>query len=320
MPRLFRTNSSFVILFLTPGLCKSVCNMISENESTKAQSAFANLSALSEQNFSANFSIMRSIFCASPGSRKHARKVRRAQSSSMPLKCMLSMMAFKTLMLSGLFSPRKSPSAVLSTPMSMFLKKSAMATGSSFRKPCLLRCSRPRLGFMLNLLMPNCSSFFRCFSSDAVPAGAGGALLVAATESLFSPSSSSVSSVCTDGSIVLVLRDGSGAGTSSSTGSFLSASGWSSASFCVHSTTELTSFTSAWRASMRRSRSCCALMMLECSGAVYLPCAILDRMSMMRSKMFFSSTSQSKFKKISTADDASEQSLKKACSERYLCS
>mmetsp|Transcript_24347 Transcript_24347/g.73119 ORF Transcript_24347/g.73119 Transcript_24347/m.73119 type:complete len:548 (-) Transcript_24347:1121-2764(-) len=106
MPRLLLTNWSLVILFLTPGLCRSVCNMISANDRTKAQSAFANVSGLSWQYFSANFSIMRSIFCASPGSLKIDKKRRRESSSSSLLKSWLSTSAHKMALLNGLSSPR----------------------------------------------------------------------------------------------------------------------------------------------------------------------------------------------------------------------
>mmetsp|Transcript_65237 Transcript_65237/g.170881 ORF Transcript_65237/g.170881 Transcript_65237/m.170881 type:complete len:321 (+) Transcript_65237:1005-1967(+) len=320
MPRFVLTNWSLDILLLTLGLCWSVWSMMSENASTKAVSELENLPGLSRQYFCANSSIMRSIFCASPGSLKILRNCRSASSSSITPNSRLSMRAFKTLVLSGLFSPRKSPSEVLSIPTSMFLKNSAMAMGSSVRKPYRLRCSMPRLGFMLNLLMPIASSRFRCFSSMAVAPCAGSGEAWPTVESVFSPSSSSVSSVfATSAAAAPICRDRAGSSAWSSEG-FAGVRVWSSPSRCDHSTTELTSFTSACRASMRISRSCCGLMRATCSLAVYLPCAILDRQSMMRSKMFFSSTSQSKFKKSSTAEGASEQSLKKACSERYLCS
>mmetsp|Transcript_66446 Transcript_66446/g.188535 ORF Transcript_66446/g.188535 Transcript_66446/m.188535 type:complete len:247 (+) Transcript_66446:2194-2934(+) len=158
--------SSLLIFFFTPGLWRSVCSIMRENESTNAQSGWENLPGLSWQYFSANSSSMREIFWASPGSRKRARKLRRAASSSALAKPRLAISDSNTFLLKSLSSPRKSPIAVLSSPKkSPLLKSSATDWGFSLTKPPCLRCSRPRFGFRLNLCTPFWRSLLRCFCS-----------------------------------------------------------------------------------------------------------------------------------------------------------
>mmetsp|Transcript_3881 Transcript_3881/g.12017 ORF Transcript_3881/g.12017 Transcript_3881/m.12017 type:complete len:205 (-) Transcript_3881:1795-2409(-) len=70
MPRFMLTNSCCVIFFLICDEWASVLSMIREYASTYAVSALAKTPSFCEQYLSANFSIMRSIFCASPGSQK----------------------------------------------------------------------------------------------------------------------------------------------------------------------------------------------------------------------------------------------------------
>mmetsp|Transcript_28772 Transcript_28772/g.66991 ORF Transcript_28772/g.66991 Transcript_28772/m.66991 type:complete len:249 (-) Transcript_28772:689-1435(-) len=64
MPRFMFLNASGVIFFsgLMLGLCKSVFSMITENAKMNAVSADGKISGFCVVNFSANFSIMRSIF------------------------------------------------------------------------------------------------------------------------------------------------------------------------------------------------------------------------------------------------------------------
>mmetsp|Transcript_9999 Transcript_9999/g.34492 ORF Transcript_9999/g.34492 Transcript_9999/m.34492 type:complete len:252 (-) Transcript_9999:301-1056(-) len=99
MPRLLRRKPSLVIFFssLTAGLCKSVWSMITENARTNATSADGKTALFNAQYRSAYFSIMRSIFWASPGRRKPLRKWRMATSNSKPVKSIASTYSWSTL-------------------------------------------------------------------------------------------------------------------------------------------------------------------------------------------------------------------------------
>mmetsp|Transcript_12446 Transcript_12446/g.32744 ORF Transcript_12446/g.32744 Transcript_12446/m.32744 type:complete len:297 (+) Transcript_12446:2627-3517(+) len=99
MPRLFLRKPSLVIFFSSfiAGLCKSVCNIITEKARTNATSADGNTSALRAQYLAAKVSMMRSIFWASPGKRKPARKCLMATSNSRPEKSICSPYECKTL-------------------------------------------------------------------------------------------------------------------------------------------------------------------------------------------------------------------------------
>uniref|UniRef100_A0A2M4CAU8 Putative secreted protein n=1 Tax=Anopheles marajoara TaxID=58244 RepID=A0A2M4CAU8_9DIPT len=84
---------SFVILCFTCGECRSVVSIITEKASTYTVSALAKsvLFGLQSQYREANFSISRSIFCASPGNRKPSRKWRNAATMSRSAKFIASM-------------------------------------------------------------------------------------------------------------------------------------------------------------------------------------------------------------------------------------
>mmetsp|Transcript_31389 Transcript_31389/g.35123 ORF Transcript_31389/g.35123 Transcript_31389/m.35123 type:complete len:220 (+) Transcript_31389:163-822(+) len=88
IPRLLRTNESRVIRrsSLMEGLCKSVFNMMTEKAKIKAVSAEVKTSGFFRVYRSANFSIIRSIFCASPGKRKPDKNKRIASSKSISVK------------------------------------------------------------------------------------------------------------------------------------------------------------------------------------------------------------------------------------------
>mmetsp|Transcript_7843 Transcript_7843/g.28663 ORF Transcript_7843/g.28663 Transcript_7843/m.28663 type:complete len:230 (+) Transcript_7843:585-1274(+) len=106
IPRLFRRKPSSVILFLTCGLCASVFNMITLNDSTYAVSAFLYAPGFCLQYRSANFSIRRSIFCDSPGRRNPSKNFRIASSSVCAVKSMASTYACITLSIGSSRSPR----------------------------------------------------------------------------------------------------------------------------------------------------------------------------------------------------------------------
>ena len=105
-PRLFRKKPSLVILFLTIGLCASVLSMITEKLSTYAVSALLYAPGFCLQYSSANFSMSRSIFCASPGNRNPARNARIASSSANPAKSIDSAYACMTATFRSSRSPR----------------------------------------------------------------------------------------------------------------------------------------------------------------------------------------------------------------------
>ena len=72
MPRLLEMKPAFFIFFsgFMLGLCASVCSMMMEYARMKAVSVEGKTPGLFSQYRCANFSMMRSIFCASPGRRK----------------------------------------------------------------------------------------------------------------------------------------------------------------------------------------------------------------------------------------------------------
>mmetsp|Transcript_1720 Transcript_1720/g.4434 ORF Transcript_1720/g.4434 Transcript_1720/m.4434 type:complete len:220 (-) Transcript_1720:2007-2666(-) len=90
IPRLFRMNESVVIRrsSLIDGLCRSVLSMMTEKARMKAVSADGKTSGFWLVNRSANFSMIRSIFWASPGNRKPDKKSRMASAKNMPVKSM----------------------------------------------------------------------------------------------------------------------------------------------------------------------------------------------------------------------------------------
>ena len=73
MPRLLEMNWSSVMRFLIWLECASVLSMMIANARTYAASELANTLGFCAQYAVANDSMMRSIFCASPGSRKGER-------------------------------------------------------------------------------------------------------------------------------------------------------------------------------------------------------------------------------------------------------
>mmetsp|Transcript_47767 Transcript_47767/g.57834 ORF Transcript_47767/g.57834 Transcript_47767/m.57834 type:complete len:206 (-) Transcript_47767:797-1414(-) len=92
IPRLFRMKLSSVIFFscLMLGLCKSVFNIITLKPKINAVSADENTSSFCLVNRSANFSMIRSIFCASPGKRNPLKNDRMASSKTNPVKSITS--------------------------------------------------------------------------------------------------------------------------------------------------------------------------------------------------------------------------------------
>ena len=106
MPRLFRRKPSFVILFFTCGLCASVLSMITEKASTYAVSADLYSPGFCLQNLSANFSMSRSIFCDSPGSRKPSRNFLMPSSRVWSVKSIASTYACITDSIGSSRSPR----------------------------------------------------------------------------------------------------------------------------------------------------------------------------------------------------------------------
>mmetsp|Transcript_109808 Transcript_109808/g.310351 ORF Transcript_109808/g.310351 Transcript_109808/m.310351 type:complete len:258 (-) Transcript_109808:716-1489(-) len=181
MPLALLTNCAFVILFLTPGLCRSVCSMISAKERMKAQSACTNFPGLSFQNFSANFSIIRSIFWASPGSRKEARSMRRASTMPRPVKGKSSMNCLRTSPLKSLRFARYSPICRMSKS-GVCRRNAAMdsGVGGLVTNPKLWSAPMHFEGSLLKLRAAMASrrfcSFFLCRSVPAGDAGAGGRL------------------------------------------------------------------------------------------------------------------------------------------------
>mmetsp|Transcript_8611 Transcript_8611/g.26413 ORF Transcript_8611/g.26413 Transcript_8611/m.26413 type:complete len:394 (+) Transcript_8611:4289-5470(+) len=172
MPRLFFRKPSLVMRFssLMAGLCRSVCSMITENASTKATSADGKTVLLKAQYRSANFSIMRSIFCASPGNRKPARKWRIAMSNSMPVKSSWSTYSCSTLTQKPFwysFSlPRYSPICVLLSLFAFVRRNRATASGVFSRWPLFIKKARPCWGLMLNWTVASRkSSWSRCLRS-----------------------------------------------------------------------------------------------------------------------------------------------------------
>mmetsp|Transcript_72856 Transcript_72856/g.109912 ORF Transcript_72856/g.109912 Transcript_72856/m.109912 type:complete len:217 (-) Transcript_72856:2535-3185(-) len=88
IPLLFRMNESSVMRRsgLIDGLCKSVFSMMTENAKINAVSALGKISIFCLVKRWANFSMIRSIFCASPGSRKPDKNNRIASSNMRPVK------------------------------------------------------------------------------------------------------------------------------------------------------------------------------------------------------------------------------------------
>mmetsp|Transcript_68342 Transcript_68342/g.182069 ORF Transcript_68342/g.182069 Transcript_68342/m.182069 type:complete len:218 (+) Transcript_68342:3153-3806(+) len=184
-------------------------------------------------------------------------------------------------------SPRKSPSWVLLKPStSGFRSRAAMARGSSCTNPWWISISMPFLGFRLNWATQAARSILRFREASMEFTSTVLRVLKVLTEAtdmvLMSMSALVVSSVVS--------------------------SRWISPSLIrrAQSTMDPIKVTIADSASIRSSCSCWGCR-LQCSAEVYLPWAILARQSMVRSKMFFSFTSQSKFRKRSRAVWASVQ-------------
>jgi hypothetical protein len=148
--------------------------------------AFANgVLALPSIYRSANFSIKRSIFCASPGSRNACRNLRSASMNGISRTSIMSTNACIVAMFAASLetrapstgqqrrikeerwrtypSPRYSPTTALLRP-SVASKNAAMSVGSLLgMNPCWTRKSIPRFALTLKRRMPSASVVFFCF-------------------------------------------------------------------------------------------------------------------------------------------------------------
>eukprot|EP01139_Manchomonas_bermudensis_P009769 Amastigsp_a339527_9.p2 type:complete len:182 gc:universal Amastigsp_a339527_9:720-1265(+) len=180
MPRVCEKNCWSVILSRTWSECASVLSMMSANESTYAVSAWRKTPGLCAWYCRANDSMMRSIFCASPGSLKVARNARSAVSRRALRKSNDWTKQSRTARGRSASSPRYSPIFDLYSP-GVSRKNAAIACAFSAASPSSMMYRMPSRTDLLNRLTAIFIFFSRC-----VRASSSGSVRSAASSAMYS--------------------------------------------------------------------------------------------------------------------------------------